>query len=183
MIYVFFAPGCEEIEALTPVDILRRAELEVCMVGVGDDVIVGAHHIAIPCDTEIAQTLFDDMEMMILPGGMPGTLNLEKNEKLKAVIDHCMQKNIPIGAICAAPSILGHMGHLKGRRATCYPGFEDQLNGAAYTTTPVVTDGNITTSRGVGTAIPFSLRLLEILKGKDRAQMMAGSVVWNQLEM
>lgn len=182
MIYVFLAPGFEEIEALTPVDILRRAKLDVCMVGIGDDVIIGSHGIPVPCESEITQTLFDDMEMAILPGGMPGTLNLEKNEKLKAVVEYSMKSDIPIGAICAAPSILGHMGYLKDRKATCYTGFEDQLDCMEYTDNEVVTDGNITTSRGMGTAIPFSLRLLEILKGKESAKKMAESIIWNWTE-
>lgn len=163
MIYVYLAEGFEEVEALTPVDLLRRAEKKVITVGVGDNIIVSSHGIPVVIDT-IAQEapLTDDLEMIILPGGMPGTLNLEKSDYVQNAINFCMENNIPIGAICAAPSILGHKGILKGKNAVCYTGFETQLEGAIIGDAPVVIDGNIITSRGAGTAMEFALTLVEI---------------------
>jgi 4-methyl-5(b-hydroxyethyl)-thiazole monophosphate biosynthesis len=162
MIYVFLAEGFEEIEALTPVDLLRRAGKKVITVGVGDSVIMGSHGIPVVPDT-IAQEapLTDELEMIILPGGMPGTLNLEKSPYVQAAIDFCMEKNITIGAICAAPSILGHKGLLNGKTAVCYEGFEAQLEGAEISTGSVAVDGNIVTARGAGVAVQFALALVE----------------------
>ena len=162
MIYVYLAEGFEEVEALTPVDLLRRAEKKVVTVGVGDNIIVSSHGIPVVADT-IAQEapLTDELEMIVLPGGMPGTLNLEKSQYVQAAIDFCMEKNIPIGAICAAPSILGHKGILKGKTAVCYTGFETQLDGAVIGDSAVAVDGNIITSRGAGTAMEFALTLVE----------------------
>ena len=121
MIYAFLAEGFEETEAVTPIDLLRRSGKKVITVGVGDNIIMGSHGIPVVTDT-IAQEapLTDELEMIILPGGMPGTLNLEKSEYVQAAIDFCTANNKYIGAICAAPSILGHKGLLKGRKAVCY---------------------------------------------------------------
>ncbi|MBO5164564.1 MAG: DJ-1/PfpI family protein [Ruminococcus sp.] len=162
MIYVYLAQGFEEVEAITPIDMLRRAEKKVVTVGVGDNIIVSSHGIPVVADT-IAQEapLTDELEMIILPGGMPGTLNLEKSEFVQAAIDFCMEKNITIGAICAAPSILGHKGLLKGRKAVCYTGFEAQLEGAETSSDAVAVDGNIITARGAGAAMKFALALVE----------------------
>lgn len=162
MIYVFLAEGFEEIEALTPVDLLRRAGKKVVTVGVGDSVIVGSHGIPVVPDV-IAQEaeLTDELEMIVLPGGMPGTLNLERSLYVQAAIDFCMDKELPIGAICAAPSILGHKGILRGRTAVCYEGFETQLDGAEIGSGPVAVDGNIITARGAGVAVQFALALVE----------------------
>ena len=162
MIYVFLAEGFEEIEALTPVDLLRRAGKKVITVGVGDSVIMCSHGIPVVPDT-IAQEapLTDELDMIILPGGMPGTLNLEKSPYVQAAIDFCMKKNITIGAICAAPSILGHKGLLNGKTAVCYEGFEAQLEGAEIGTGSVAIDGNIVTARGAGVAVQFALSLVE----------------------
>lgn len=162
MIYVYLANGFEEVEALTPVDLLRRAEKKVITIGVDDNIIVSSHGIPVVADT-IAQEapLTDELEMIILPGGMPGTLNLEKSDYVQRAIDFCMEKNITIGAICAAPSILGHKGLLNGKRAVCYTGFESQLEGAEIGTEAVAIDGNIVTSRGAGTAMEFALTLVE----------------------
>lgn len=162
MIYVFLAEGFEEIEALAPVDLLRRAGKKVVTVGVGDSVIVGSHGIPVVPDI-IAQEaeLTDELEMIVLPGGMPGTLNLEKSPYVQAAIDFCMDKELPIGAICAAPSILGHKGILRGRTAVCYEGFETQLDGAEIGSGAVAVDGNIITARGAGVAVQFALALVE----------------------
>ncbi|MDE6788345.1 MAG: DJ-1/PfpI family protein, partial [Ruminococcus sp.] len=144
MIYVYLANGFEETEAITPIDMLRRAEKKVVTVGIGDNIVVSSHGIPVVTDTIIQEApLTDELEMIVLPGGMPGTLNLEKSEYVQQAIDFCMEKNIPIGAICAAPSILGHKGILKGRKAVCYQGFEAQLDGAEVDTDAVAVDGNI----------------------------------------
>ena len=172
MIYVFFANGFEEMEALAPVDILRRAEHQVKMVGVGGKVITGSHGVSVTCDIEATQISLADLEMVVFPGGMPGTLNLEKSEIVQIVAEYAIEKDIPLGAICAAPSILGHAGLLKGRRATCFPGFEQELEGAEVTGAPVEVDGKLVTARGAGCAVDFSLALVELLDGKGEANAM-----------
>lgn len=162
MIYVYLANGFEETEAITPIDMLRRAEKKVVTVGVGDNIVMSSHGIPVVTDTIVQEApLTDELEMIVLPGGMPGTLNLEKSEYVQQAIDFCMERNIPIGAICAAPSILGHKGILKGRKAVCYQGFEAQLDGAEVGTEAVAVDGNIITARGAGVAMQFALALVE----------------------
>lgn len=171
MIYVFLANGFEEIEALTPVDCLRRCELEVRTVGVGSRAITGSHGITVFGDLIAEEAaLTDNLDMIILPGGMPGTLNLEKSPYVKKAIEFCSKRDIPIAAICAAPSILGHMGLLNGKKATCFKGFEDQLLGAdVITDVPTVTDGNIITACGMGNALDFACEIVSKLISKERA--------------
>lgn len=162
MIYVYLANGFEETEAITPIDMLRRAEKKVITVGVGDNVVMSSHGIPVVTDTIVQEApLTDELEMIVLPGGMPGTLNLEKSKYVQQAIDFCMEKNLPVGAICAAPSILGHKGILRGRKAVCYQGFEAQLDGAEIGTGAVAVDGNIITARGAGVAMQFALALVE----------------------
>ncbi len=178
MIYVYLANGFEEIEAIAPIDLLRRSEKKVITVGVGDNVIVGSHGIPIVTDT-IAQeaVLSDELEMIILPGGMPGTLNLEKSPYVQAAIDYCMENNIYIGAICAAPSILGHKGILRGKRAVCYYGFETQLDGAEIGEELVECDGNIITARGAGCAVEFGLKLVEKAVSKAESSKQRSAII------
>ena len=140
MIYVFLANGFEEIEALAPVDILRRAELEVKTVGVGGKTITGSHGITVTADIEEKDVTTDDMELMILPGGMPGTLNLEKSPIVTTCAEYCAKNDIYLAAICAAPSVLGHLGLLNGKEAICFPGFEGELKGATISEKPVCVD-------------------------------------------
>ena len=135
MIYVFLANGFEEIEALAPVDILRRAELEVKTVGVGGKTITGSHGITVTADIEEKDVTTDDMKLMILPGGMPGTLNLEKSPIVTTCAEYCAKNDIYLAAICAAPSVLGHLGLLNGKEAICFPGYEQELTGARPTRT------------------------------------------------
>ena len=131
MIYAFLANGFEEIEAITIIDILRRAEKEVITVGIGDNIIRGAHGMVVVADTQDNMIELDDkLEMIFLPGGMPGTLNLERSAVVQSAIDYCVENDKYIAAICAAPSILGHKGILDGKKACCYPGFEQELKGA-----------------------------------------------------
>ncbi|WP_312645196.1 DJ-1 family glyoxalase III [Hydrogenoanaerobacterium sp.] len=176
MIYVFIADGFEEIEALTVVDILRRAELTVQMVGVSSKTVRGAHGISVLCDILDSQTDLADIEMIVLPGGMPGTLNLEKSPVVQAFIQYAVERGLPIGAICAAPSILGHLGLLDHKTITCYPGFESQMPLANYTGSACEQDGNIITGSGAGTAMEFALKLVEHLKGKERAELLRAAV-------
>lgn len=169
MIYVFFADGFEEIEALAPVDILRRGGLEVKTVGVTGETVTGAHGIAVNTDITIAEAVTDDLCGIVLPGGIPGTPNLEANARVIEFLDYSRQKDIITAAICAAPSILGHKGYLAGRKATCYPGFEKELEGAVCVDKPVVRDGNIITGKGAGAAIEFGLELLAAFKDRETA--------------
>ncbi len=180
MIYVFLANGFEEVEALTPVDYLRRCELEVKTVGVTGKVVTGSHKIPVTADILPEEVDFSAIEAVVLPGGMPGTLNLEANQTVKDALNWCMEQQCLIGAICAAPSILGHMGLLKGKRATCFPGFEDELEGVAFVDEAAVRDGNIITSRGAGTATQFSAALIEALISKERAEKLKAGVQWRE---
>lgn len=178
MIYVYLAKGFEETEAIAPIDLLRRAEKDVVTVGVGDNIIVGSHGIPVITDT-IAQEapLTDEVEMIVLPGGMPGTLNLEKNSYVQQAIDFCVENRKLIGAICAAPSILGHKGLLNGKKAVCYTGFEDQLEGAEIGTEGVVRDGNIITARGAGVAVDFGLKLVEALLSESDSERLRKAIL------
>lgn len=169
MIYEFLADGFEEIEAITPLDILRRAELEIKTVGVTGKVVKGAHGISVPADIELRDASFENLEMIILPGGMPGTLNLEKSEIVQYFIDFCSQPDRWIAAICAAPSILGHMGLLEGKRFTCFPGYESQAENGIYTAAGVELDGKLITAAGPGVALQFGFKIVEVLLGKERA--------------
>lgn len=170
MVYVFLAEGFEETEAVVTVDILRRAGINIKTVGVLGKVITGAHGIPVVCDLnddEISPT--NKLTGVILPGGMPGTVNLEKSQTVQSFIDFAAQNNLVIGAICAAPSILGKKGILKGKRAVCYDGFEDQLIGAEILNTPVCVDGNIITANGPGSVFEFGLALVRALKDDQTA--------------
>lgn len=176
MIYVFLADGFEEIEALTAVDVLRRAELDVCVAGVGGLQITGSHGISVRCDIEAQDASPENLEMLVLPGGMPGALNLEKSEIVRSFIEFAAENGRWIAAICAAPSILGHMGLLAGRKATCFPGFEEQLAGAQLSEEFVCVDGRYVTGKGMGVALEFSLKLTELLAGAARAQKIRASL-------
>lgn len=177
MVYCFLADGFEEMEALCPIDILRRGECEVTVVGVGDQIINGAHGIGVCVDiTDNEITLDEKLEMIILPGGMPGTLNLEKNANVQKAVDYCVDNGKFVSAICAAPSVLGHKGVLKGKEAICFPGFEGQLNCGKISDDYVCKDGNIVTAKGAGVAQEFGLKLLECLKGKETADKIKASL-------
>ena len=179
MIYVFLANGFEEVEALTPVDMLRRCEQKVITVGVGNQSVIGSHNIPVLADITDSQIeLNDEIEMIVLPGGMPGTLNLEKNPNVQKAVDYCAEKGKYIAAICAAPSILGHKGLLDGREATCYTGFEQQMGNAKISDKPVCVDGNYITSRGAGTAMPFAFELVKLLTSEERAEKLIQSVLY-----
>ncbi len=180
---VFFAQGFEEIEGLTVVDLMRRAGIPITMVAVGDSLeVTGAHNIHITADSLFPDTDFSDTEMLVLPGGAPGTCNLNACEPLKALLKDFYAKGKYIGAICAAPMILGHLGFLDGRRATCYPGFEKDLTGAVHVTDEAVVDGHIITSRGLGPAIEFAAALITQLTDAATAEDIKKSVIYNAKE-
>ncbi len=177
MVVCFLANGFEEIEALTPIDCLRRCGIDVLTVGVGATIINGSHHIPVVCDIDTDSfEITSDIEMLILPGGMPGTLNLEKSSVVQKTIDYCIENGVPVSAICAAPLILGHKGILDGKNATCYPGFEKDLIGANVIDENVVVDGNIITACGMGAALEFSMALVEKLISKERADELLKSL-------
>ncbi len=177
MIYVFLAEGFEEVEALTPVDYLRRCELEVKTVGVTGKLVRGSHGITVMADILPEGVKPELADMIVLPGGMPGTLNLERAPIVQEMITYCVEHEIPVAAICAAPSILGHRGLLSGKTATCYTGFEDQLIGANATGEPVEKDGIFITARGAGVADRFAFKLIETLISKERADLVKGAVL------
>lgn len=180
MVYLFMADGFEEVEGLTVVDILRRAGVTIQTVSImGRKNVVSSHNIEIMADM-LFEEITEPADMLILPGGIPGTPNLNAHAGLDQLIRESAEKNIYMAAICAAPTVFGSKGLLKGRKATCYPGMEDGLLGANAVQDKVVVDGNFITSRGLGTAIDFGLKLAEILKGKEMADSIAEKIVYVQ---
>lgn len=176
---VFLADGFEEIEGLTVVDLLRRAEIQVNMVSITKEKkIQGAHGIEIMADVLFEEQEYDDVDMLVLPGGMPGTLNLSEHKGLEEQLLRFAKEKRKISAICAAPSVLGNLKILEGKNATSYPGFEDKLTGAKVLEDTVVADDNIITSRGLGTAIDFSLALIESLKGREEAERIKSAIIY-----
>lgn len=178
-IAIFFANGYEEIEALTVVDLCRRAGITVDMVSVtGDATVTGSHGISVAMDQIFEDTDSSVYDMLVLPGGMPGTRNLEAHCGLMAWIDAFYQDGKYIAAICAAPTVFGHRGILKGKNACCYPGMEVELTGAKVGYEAVITDGNVVTSRGMGCAIPFALEIVRLLCGEEKAQNLSKAIVY-----
>ncbi len=178
---VLLADGFEEIEALTVVDILRRASIYVDTVSVTEEPYVsGAHGIKVQTEDLFDEVNFVKFDMIVLPGGQPGTSNLFDHQGVKRTIKDFVLTGKYVAAICAAPGILGRMGLLKDRRAVCYPSVEDKMDGAKLEKIPVVQDGNIITSRGMGTAIDFALKLTEILADKEKADEIAKSIIFKQ---
>lgn len=177
---IFLANGHEEVEALTVVDLLRRASIDITMVSIEEDnTITGAHNIKIIADKKFEDIDYSDMDMLILPGGMPGTNNLAKHNGLIEILKDFNQKKKWIAAICAAPSILGVNGILKEKEACCYPGFETQLEGANVLINSVVLSENVITSRGLGTAIEFSGKIIEVLQDKALSDKIKEAVIYH----
>jgi 4-methyl-5(b-hydroxyethyl)-thiazole monophosphate biosynthesis len=167
MVYVHLADGFEEIEALTVVDLLRRAEIGTETVSVmGRPFVTGAHGVEVAADRLFEDADYDACELIVLPGGVPGATNLDAHDGLREKILSFHRQGKPLAAICAAPLVLGHAGILAGKKATCYPGFEEELRGAEVLSDVVVSDSGVITSRGPATAMPFALALIELLKGK-----------------
>ena len=178
-INVFFANGHEEIEGLTVIDLLRRAGLDVDIISINETLeVIGAHNITIKADKLINEVDFDEGNMIILPGGMPGTINLGNCTLLTKQLIKYNDENKMIAAICAAPSVLGKLGILKGKSATCYPGFEEQLIEADCVNSGVVKSNNIITASGMGTAIDFALAIIEHFLGKTKASDIANAILY-----
>lgn len=178
-VIVFFANGTEEIEALTVVDLLRRAKIEVDIVTITDDKkVTGSHNITVIADKLFEEVDFDNVDMLVIPGGMPGTLNLKACDKLADMIVEFDRAKKGLAAICAAPIVLGANGVLKDKKATCYPGFEDELMAKEFVVSPVVKEGNVITSRGLGTAIEFSSAIIEYLCDKETADGILNGIIY-----
>lgn len=170
-IYLFLATGFEEIEAIATIDVLRRASLDVKSVSISGDLkVTGAHAISVEADCLFAEVDLIEAGMLILPGGMPGTKNLNAHEGLKAALVQFAKADRPIAAICAAPMILGQLGLLEGKEATCYPGNEVHLKGAILSEYMIVQDGNIITASGPGVAIEFALQIVEHFLGEEKME-------------
>ena len=178
-ILIFFADGFEEIEGLTVVDLCRRAKLDISTVSITDsNTVVSSHKIELKTDYTINQVNFDEADMIVLPGGIPGTPNLEACSLLIENVVKFNEQGKMLAAICAAPSILGHLGILKGKEAICYPGFEEDLLGAKVSEDPVSVDGNAITSRGVGTAILFAGEIITYLDSAAKAKEILSSIIY-----
>ena len=177
MVYLFLAEGFEEIEALTPVDILRRGKVNLKTVGVTGKNVTGSHGITVTADMTIDELDdLSDAQAVILPGGMPGTLNLEADKRVISAIKYCVENNRFVAAICAAPSILGHLGVLDGKRATAFPGFEKDLIGAEFYNDFVAHDGNIITAKGMGVSVEFGLEILAAIKDTETANNVRSAI-------
>lgn len=176
---VFLADGCEMVEALTPVDMLRRAGITVETVSInGRKTILSSHEVEITADKTIEETDISSADALILPGGMPGTLHLGSHKLVTDAVKAFCEQGKCVAAICAAPSVLGDLGLLRGRRAVCYPSFEERLQGAAVSTNEVETDGNVITSRGMGTAIPFAQAIISYLLDENKAKEIGDQIIY-----
>ncbi len=182
MVYEFLATGFEEVEALAPVDILRRGGVEIKTVSITGQLIVeSAHGVGIRADV-----LFEDIDptsadLLMLPGGLPGATNLNEHEGLRRALMAQNERGGRIAAICAAPLVLGGLGLLEGRKATCYPGFEKYMTGATYTADLCTVDGNITTGRGPAAVLPYSYALLEQFVGAEATKQVRDGMIYTQL--
>ncbi|MDY6861936.1 MAG: DJ-1 family glyoxalase III [Thermodesulfobacteriota bacterium] len=166
-VLVPLAEGFEEIEAVTIIDVLRRADIEVTVACLEGDIVCGSHRINIKPDISLDDCRNQEFDMIVLPGGMPGSDNLEKSEILKSILISACTDRKWIGAICAAPKVLGAYGMLSGKQATCYPGFESKLKGAEIQGKRIVMDDTFITARGAGVAMEFALEIVKILKGGE----------------
>ncbi|MGQ1889945.1 DJ-1 family glyoxalase III [Thermophagus sp. OGC60D27] len=175
---IFIAPGFEEVEALTPADVLKRAGADVELISITEDKnVTGSHGITIVCDRVLEGKTVEEKDILILPGGMPGTKNLQNNHALKNLLIDYNAKKKWIAAICAAPMIPGELGFLKGRKATCYPGYEHHLKEAHHYPVPAITDGHIITGRGVGAAMEFAIEIAANLWGPQKASELRDKMV------
>ncbi len=182
MIYVFLATGFEDIEALAPVDIMRRAGLQVQTVSItGEDIVMSAHDVGIMADLLLQDVDFSSAEMLVLPGGLPGSTNLDACKPLTDAIKRHFEAGGAIAAICAAPLVFGHLGLLQGRRATCYPGVERELKGATYTAAIVERDGNIITGKGPAAAFEFGYTIVNYFLGDGASQPLRQGMIYEEL--
>ncbi len=170
MIYIFLAEGFEEVEAIAAIDVIRRANIDIKTVGINGKTIKGSHGMPIVCDLNEDEIALDaDVDGIILPGGMPGTLNLNDSSAVQNAIDFCSENEKLLAAICAAPLILGRKGLLKDKNAVCFPGFEEELLGARISDDFVCADGNVITAKGMGSAINFGLAIVAYFKGVEKS--------------
>jgi len=177
-VLVLLSPGFEEIEAVTIIDILRRAEIETTVAGLEKKMIKGSHNISIKCDIYYRDVKIDEFEFLVLPGGQPGTNNLKSNQKVIEWLQKFSNDNKIIAAICAAPTVLAKANILENIKVTSYPSEKSIFDSDFYSEEKVVQDKNVITSRGVGTAIDFSLKLVEIIKGKNIRDELASKILW-----
>lgn len=180
-VYAMMADGSEEVECLAVLDVLKRSGIEVVLVSVNDSrKVVSSHQVGIETDATIAETDFSDGDVIFVPGGMPGAENLSACEPLIAAMRAALEDGRRIAAICAAPGVvLGRHGFLEGKTATCFPGFEGEMKGAQYTSQGVVTDGNITTARGLGYAIDLGLELVKLLVSEEASEDTKKKIQYN----
>lgn len=182
MVYVFLATGFEEIEALAPIDIMRRAGLQVTTVSItGALQVQGAHGVGVVADALLQEIDFGKAEMIVLPGGLPGSTNLDACEPLTQAITAHYAVGRPIAAICAAPLVFGHLGLLKDKLATCYPGVETELAGATYTAAIVERDGNIITGKGPGAAFEFGYSIVDYFQGEGASAGLRQGMIYAEL--
>lgn len=180
---IFMADGCEEIEGLTVVDVVRRAKMEIVMISItGKREVTSSHGVTFLADALAPEVDYDGLDGIVLPGGMPGTLNLGADATVNEVIKKFAAAGKLVAAICAAPSVLGAAGILAGKRATCHPGFEEKLTGAQTSEDAVVVDGNIITSRGMGTAIPFALEIVRYFADDASVEQIKTGLVYHVVQ-
>lgn len=181
-VYEYIANGTEEIEALTVVDVLRRAGVECITVSINDtEEVTMAHGVRMVCDTSINKVDVSDADMLLLPGGLPGATNLNECEALRNALIRQVKAGKKVGAICAAPLVLGGLGILQGKRATCYPGFESQMTGATYTQELYTIDDNVITGEGPAATLPYSYAILTMLGKEAEAEQLKEGMMFNHL--
>jgi protein deglycase len=178
-VLVLLSPGFEEIEAVTIIDILRRAKIDVTTAGLEENIVIGSHDITIKCDVYYKSINIDEFDFLVLPGGQPGTNNLKSNPRVIEWLQKFNQENKKIAAICAAPTVLAKAKIIDTIKVTSYPSEVDKFDAEYYSDDVVVVDKNIITSQGVGTAIDFSLELVNIVKGKEIRDELASKILWN----
>ena len=179
-IAIQLADGFEEIEAISIIDVLRRAEIDVVVVSVtGKLEVEGVHHVKVLADTLFEKVDYYDLYMIVLPGGMPGAANLDAHAGLRNQIQQFDLQNRPLAAICAAPMVLGNLGILKGKQAVCYPGFEKYLKGAEVLMIPVVESGNVITGRGIGAALEFALAIVQKAVSAEKAKLIGQQILFD----
>ncbi len=177
MVYILLGKGFEEIEAVAPLDILRRGGVEAVFAGIGGLTVEGAHGIAINCDTSVAAIKQDDIDMLVVPGGLGGVESILSSQTAMELIKNAGDKGIALAAICAGPTVLYKLGFLNGVKAVCYPGMEEEMPGGKFGESPACVDGKIITGRGPGAALEFGFELLRYFKGSDAVEELRKSMV------
>ena len=172
MLYMFLAEGFEETEAIGCLDVIRRADIDIKTVGVTGECVCGSHGVEIRADVTKDKLLLEDMQGVILPGGMPGTLNLQNDEVVQGAIEYCRANGLLLSAICAAPMILGELGILNGKNAVCYPGFEEHLKGASVDDGLCIADGNVITAKGAGASMLFGAAIVDYFKSGEGSKIL-----------